>query len=251
MSTTQTPSPVVEPLAPTSREVVVYGHSPLFYWWPVWVLGYVMAVLTYLQGSAMQMGDAEVIIHPSKSLGVIYMAVFLLVLLMTHTSVRGIASLTVIIALLAVTFLFAYLRWWDDIFRAMGRLALFMNLGFYVFFSSAVLLAWVLAFFVFDRFNYWTFRPGQVLHSMVFGGGAMTYDTQGMSVYKLRDDLFRHWVLGLGAGDMRIATSGAKKEELVVPNVLWIGGKLRRIQQLVAMKPDETIQNVVVVGEPT
>ena len=55
----------------------------------------------------------------------------------------GIASLTVIITLLAVTFLFAYLRWWDDIFRAMGRLAVFMNLGFYVFFSTAVLLAWL------------------------------------------------------------------------------------------------------------
>jgi hypothetical protein len=251
MNGTQTQSPVVDPLAPASREIVVFGHSPLFYWWPVWSLGYVMALLTYVQGSAIQVSDAEVIIHPSKSLGVIYTAVFLLVLLMTHTSVRGTASLTVIITLLAVTFLFAYLRWWDDILRAMGRLALFMNLGFYVFFSTAVLLVWLLAFFVFDRFNYWTFRPGQVIHSMVFGGGALTYDTQGMSVYKLRDDLFRHWVLGLGAGDLRIATSGAKQEELTVPNVLWIGSKLMRIQQLVAMKPDETIQNVVVVGQPT
>jgi hypothetical protein len=250
MSTMQKPSPV-DSQALTSREIVVFGHSPLFYWWPVWSLGYLMALLTYLQGSATQLGDVEVIMHPSKSLGVIYTVVFLLVLLMTHTNVRGIASLTVIIAVLAMTFLFAYMRWWDDVFRAMGRLALFMNLGFYVFFSTAVLLVWLLAFFVFDRLNYWTFRPGQVIHSMVFGGGAMTYDTQGMSVYKLRDDLFRHWVLGLGSGDMRITTSGATHGEVTVPNVLNIGSKLARIQQLVAMKPDETIQNVVVVGEPT
>jgi hypothetical protein len=242
MSAIQTPLPVASRAA--SSEIVVFGHSALLGWWPVWLLGYVMALLTYVQGSTTQLGDVEVIIHPNKSLGVIYTAVFLLVLVMTHTNVRGIASLT-------VTFLFAYLRWWDDIFRAMGRLAMFMNLGFYVFFSTALLFVWLLSFFVFDRLNYWTFRPGQVIHRMVFGGGAETYDTMGMSVYKLRDDLFRHWVLGLGSGDMRIATSGAKHAEVTVPNVLWIGGKLTRIEQLVAMKPDEDVQNVVVVGDPT
>src|SRR5262249_61655711 len=161
------------------------------------------------------------------------------------TNVRGIASLTVIIALLAVTFLLAYLRWWDDIFRAMGRLAMFMNLGFYVFFSTAVLLAWLLAFFVFDRLNYWTFRPGQVIHRMVFGGGAVTYDTGGMSVYKLRDDLFRHWVLGLGSGDLHISTTGAKKTDFVVPNVLFIGAKLAEIERLAAMKAVEPSEEVV------
>ena len=29
-------------------QVIIYGHSWLFYWWPVWVLGYVMALLTWL-----------------------------------------------------------------------------------------------------------------------------------------------------------------------------------------------------------
>ena len=27
-------------------QVIVYGHSGLFYWWPLWAAGYVMALLT-------------------------------------------------------------------------------------------------------------------------------------------------------------------------------------------------------------
>ena len=29
-------------------QVIVYGHSALFYWWPLWVAGYVIALLTWL-----------------------------------------------------------------------------------------------------------------------------------------------------------------------------------------------------------
>jgi hypothetical protein len=164
--------------------------------------------------------------------------------------VRGIASLTVIVTILAVTFLFAYLGWWDDVFEAFGALAMYMNLGFYAFFSTGIFLVWALAFFVFDRFNYWKFRPGQVVHHMVFGGGEQSFDTHGISIYKLRDDLFRHWILGLGSGDLHIATTGAAKHTFTVPNVLFIGGKLHEIQRLAAMKPDEDLAVTTVITAP-
>ena len=32
------------------RPLRIYSYSPLFYWWPVWVFGFVMALLTYWQG---------------------------------------------------------------------------------------------------------------------------------------------------------------------------------------------------------
>ena len=40
------------PAAPTAEEdqVIIFGHSALLYWWPVWVIGYVMALLTWLHG---------------------------------------------------------------------------------------------------------------------------------------------------------------------------------------------------------
>jgi len=246
------PTPTAARLQP--EELRVYSHTALLYWWPVCVLGYFFAALTLLEGQSIQFNDAVVIMHPSKNLGVIYTLVFTLVVLLTNATVRGLASAMVIAVLLAVTFLFAYLGWWEDIFRAFSRLAMFMNLGFYVFFSTAVFIMWVLGVFVFDRLDYWIFRPGQVIHQMALGGGSRSYDTHGMSVYKLRDDLFRHWILGIGSGDIHMAAPGTNTEEFILPNVMFVGRKLVYIQQLVSMKPDEnlgTVPATVTVGQPT
>lgn len=230
-------------------EIRIYSHSTLFYWWPIWVVGYVLAALTYFEGQTRQFADADVVIHPSKNLGVIYTIVFVLVVLMTNVTVRGLASAVVIAVTLALTFFFAYMDWWDDIFDALGKLAIFMNLGFYVFFSSAIFIVWISALLIFDRLNYWAFRPGQAVQYSVFGSGARSFDTHGMVVNKLRDDLFRHWLLGLGSGDLHISTAGAQRAEFVLPNVLFIGSKVPRIQQVVALKPDETPgTNVVAAG---
>jgi hypothetical protein len=51
-------------------------------------------------------------------------------------------------------------------------------------------------------------------------------------VEKHMDDLFRHWLLGFGSGDMTFRTAGTNAEQFEVVNVLWIGRKLERIQQM-------------------
>jgi hypothetical protein len=42
------PVTVVPDARPT--EVVIISHSPLFYWWPVWLVGFIMAAMSYWQG---------------------------------------------------------------------------------------------------------------------------------------------------------------------------------------------------------
>ncbi len=42
------PTPLPPPTESTTIKVV--SHSPLIYWWPVWVAGFVLAILTYAQG---------------------------------------------------------------------------------------------------------------------------------------------------------------------------------------------------------
>jgi hypothetical protein len=44
--------PIPVSVVPDQRpvEVVIISHSPLFYWWPVWSVGFLMAALSYLQG---------------------------------------------------------------------------------------------------------------------------------------------------------------------------------------------------------
>jgi hypothetical protein len=207
-------------------------------------------LLTWWQGKPTDFGDVEVLVHPSKNLGVVFTFVYLLVILLTHMTVRGTASVTVIVSLIAATLFLAYMDWWEYILHALGKLAIYMNLGFYLFFSSAVFFVWALAVLVVDRFEYWVVHPGQLVHHTVFGGGEQSYDSRGMSVTKLRSDLFRHWILGLGAGDLHIATTGAKSTEFVIPNVLFVGLKEQRIQEMVAEKPGERAENVVTAGLP-
>ena len=54
------------------------------------------------------------------------------------------------------------------------------------------------------------FTPGQMLVHQEVGSGETAYDTTGMVVAKRRSDLFRHWLLGFGSGDLLVKTAGAQ-----------------------------------------
>jgi len=62
------------------------------------------------------------------------------------------------------------------------------------------------------------------------------YSTDGMTFQKQRSDFFRHYVLGLGSGDLIVRTSGAQAHQIDLPNVLFITSKLRRIERLLKTK---------------
>src|SRR4051794_57918 len=61
MSTPQPPGPATttsppRPPAggggpPGRREIKLVSHSTIFYWWPIWLLGYVFALITYFDDS--------------------------------------------------------------------------------------------------------------------------------------------------------------------------------------------------------
>jgi hypothetical protein len=231
-------------------ELILYGHSSLFYWWPVWVVGYVMALLTWLQGEVIAIGDRTYLMHPSKNLGVLYTVIIMLVIMFTNVSLRGLFSVLTIVSIMFVTVLFAWLDWWDDILNLLPYLGIHMNLGFYLMLSTVLLIVWSLAFFVFDRFTYWRLRPGQLTYERVIGGGERSYDTRGLVFEKRLEDLFRHHILGLGMGDLYIMTAGAHGEAIHIPNVTFVDRKVQAIQKLIAVKPVETTDVVVKAGEP-
>jgi len=253
--TQQSAGEVLAPIGATPKAIRLYSHSPIFYWWPVWAVGFVFALLTYAQGVTFNYTDTEgaihaVRIHPNKSIGVVFTFVFFLVIMMTHFSVRGGASLTFIAFGTALALFLAYMGWWNPILVALGDLAIFMNLGFYVLFSTAIFAVWASSVLFFDRFTYWEFRPGQMIYKSVLGDGEQSFDTHGMVVEKKQDDLFRHYILGLGTGDIHLMTTGARRAEFTVVNVLFVGSKLEAIQQLVALKPDHTPDTVLTAGGP-
>jgi hypothetical protein len=228
-----------EELDPQLQSLRIYGHSSFLYWWPVWVTGYIMAILTYLEGVTVQIGNHQELFHPSKNLGVIYSMVFFFTILFTNVTVRGLASVVSVLAVMFLTVLFAYLGWWETILSWLPHLSVHMNLGFYIFFSTLIFVVWAFSTFVYDHTSFWVIRPGQVTQDFVVGGSQKSYDTRGMVFEKLRQDLFRQWILGFGSGDIVISTMGAKKEQLHIPNVLFVDYKVQQIQRLIAMHRNE------------
>lgn len=242
------PGPVEDPddlpdVTTELPELKIYSHSPIFYWWPVWVVGYILAFMSSLQGQNVRIdsGDMEWIL-PSANPGVVFIATLLLVIIFTNVKLRGIYSVATVLGIGLIAVLLAWFGWWDDILGAIPHLSVHMNMGFYLVFSTALLIIWLLSFFVFDRLTYWRIRPGQMTEEHVIGGGERSYDTRGMLFEKHGEDIFRHVVLGLGAGDLRIATTGARKEQIYIANVLLVDSKVRAIQKLISVKPDDLIE---------
>ena len=227
-----------EPLPKQVRELRIYAHSTLVYWWPVWVIGFLMAGLSYWSGEQYQVGADQEWFHPSTNLGVIFFLTLMLVIVITNISVKGLASALVLMGAALVTLLLAYFGLWDSIFGFFGHLKIHLNSGAYLWFSSLLLIVWTISTFGIDRTSYWSFKPGQVTHEFIFGAGSSSYDTNGMLLEKHREDLFRHWLLGFGSGDLQIRTSGATRQQIEVSNVMFLGSKVARIQRLIAEEPD-------------
>ncbi|MDB5385175.1 MAG: hypothetical protein JWM11_821 [Planctomycetaceae bacterium] len=240
LSEVQPHTVTMEPVKPVVISAIrLFSHSSLFYWWPVWVAGYIMAALTYLQGHQVAIGADKEWFHYSSDPGVIFFLVLFLVILITNLSVRGLASGMVILGVCLVTVTLAYLGLWNRILDICGQLRIHLNLGAYFWFSTLLFLSWTFSIFGMDRVSYWQVTPGQLTHTTLFGSGSKSYNTQGMTLEKHRSDLFRNWLLGFGSGDLLIQTAGATREQIDVPNVLFIGAKVTAIQRLIAEVPDQ------------
>ncbi len=220
-------------------KIIIVSHSMMFYWWPVWVVGFVMAAITFFSGSSIYLGvnPAEKI-HPNSGLGFVYICVLFACLLVTNITLRGLAAGIAIMAGLFFAVLFAWLGWWDNILRAIPEMTVHMNFGFYMLSSTFVFILWALTFFVFDRLSYWRVVPGQVTQEHLIGGGEQSYDTGGLVFEEFHDDPFRHYILGFGTGDLKMTVRGAKTDEFYLSNVLFANSKVTQIQKLIKIKPD-------------
>jgi len=291
-----------QPAASTSapsgpRQFRLYSHSNLFYWWPVWVVGYILGIITYFQGTYMVVfpggkdaepeghrqwlvagkkeenkeikfqedgkdkpqiregillkegskyhlapvgkdgkpeGQPQVKLRVSRfgGMGVVFIFVLLYVIFVTNVPLRGMWSVLV----MAVLPLLAIILWlagmWETIFRALSLLDVRITMGGYFFLSTALLILWLIAFFGFDRQLYITFEPRQMRVCLEIGAGEKTYDTVGMTVEKQKSDFFRHTLLGFGAGDLIIKTSGAERHEFHLNNVLGVVKAMRLVEEL-------------------
>jgi len=258
------------------EEIRVYGHSNLFYWWPVWVVSFLMAGLTFLdghvmaivpQGTTVEQGQVapgtdkprDVLVTPpgqtvppataaspdpaprlrvaaNNNYGVVFTGVLLLVVTITNLTLRGLASVIAIAVMVIVGLTVALMGWWDQIFYWLGGIDVRMNAGGYLAVGIPIFLLWAFSTFIYDHYTYLIVTRGQVRIRREIGDGEIAVDATGLLLEKKRDDLFRHWLLGLGSGDLRVKTGGPANLDFELSNVLFIGTKLARIQDLLREK---------------
>jgi hypothetical protein len=166
--------------------------------------------------------------------GMFWFGVLLAVIIITNIPLRGMWS-WVVIGLIVVAMAFiSILRGWTpiiDFFQSF--LHIHLNMGGYLFLSSVLFLVWLITVFFFDRQVYMLCTPRLLKVREAIGGGEIAHDTTGMVVQKHRDDLFRHWILGLGSGDLVVRTAGANSHEYHFHNVLGVGWRLAQIEDMI------------------
>jgi hypothetical protein len=222
------------PHSTAQQEITIYSHSTLLYWWPAWAFGFVIALLNAGQEKFLAAAQGA---NPSSALGLTYLSILLLLIVFTNVRLRGVNSIVALLAVAFATVLISWFGWWDEIAMLVPYLSVHMNTGFYLVFSTALLIIWLAMFFVFDRLTYWRVRPGQMTVENLIGGGAESINANGLRFQKLKSDLFRA-ILGFDAGDLEATTVGGVKIELF--NVILVSRKVNTIEQLMAVRPDHT-----------
>jgi len=256
--------------------LVVYGHSNILYWWPVWLVSFILAGGTYFGGSQMAVvppntvvrhdetvagfpEPRDILVAPpgaklvteteegrqtlpgmtvsgNNSVGVIFVATLLVVAIASTILLRGMVSLIALIVMIAVVIIFAVLGWWDVILWELGRLDIRMNAAGYLAIGIPLFVVWLLVVFVYDRAHYVIFDQGQIRYVLEVGDNEMALQTEGAIVEKKRNDVFRHWLLGFGTGDLVIRVGGPNGHTIELENVIGINRKLGLIQRLVKEK---------------
>jgi len=252
-------------------DVVIISHTAFFYWWPVWAVGFLMAAVTYWQGSQMAFvptgtqpkraarvggidGPRDVLVAPageslpvtadddlkqpemrmtvSNNPGMIWVLTLCLLVVVTHVELRGVWSVVAVLLFLVVTILITLFGLWDWLFRAFRGIDVHVSASGYLAISTFLFILWVLTFLLYDRREYMVFSRGQLRVRKAIGTGEVVFDTRGMVVEKHRDALFRHWLLGFGSGDLTVHTSGTNARQFEMPNVLGIDRKLALIHTM-------------------
>jgi hypothetical protein len=188
-------------------------------------------------------------------LGTFFVGLLLGIIIITNVPLRGLWSVLVIMLMVISIIFVTLLGGWGGIFWFFGDfLHIHINAGGYVFISTVLFAVWVLVIFIFDPQVYMIFTPRELKVRQQVGGTELTHDITGMRiptegdltydptmpvVAKFRDDLFRHWLLGLGTGDLLVRTSGINPQEYHFHNVAWVGSKLAKIEEMLREQTGE------------
>jgi hypothetical protein len=238
------PAPEKQP-HPEKLEVLrVYAHSNFFYWWAVWVYGFICAFLTFINGRTVELLPGKhLYVHSHAWVGVSFVVLLLIVTFFTNYRLKGSASFIALLIIALIAFAMYTFGWWEIVARIFPSLLIYMNLAFYISVSTVLMLLWGLAFFVLDHLTYWEFTPGQITRHQLLGEGSEAFDAHGLHIDRVADDILINKVLGLrwlgfGTADLKVMTAGAAARTFVIENVWRANLRDEQIRELAVVRPN-------------
>src|SRR5262245_45402031 len=163
------------------RPLKVVSHTGLLYWWPVWLVGFILSGLTYVdrgrlavvpEGTKVKAAGSKVYeltvpddpgpslapaaeateqgeeafpvrVRASRNYGMVYVIVLLLVVVGSNAPLRGLWSVVAILAILVVALVMAYFDLWGSILERLWGLHIHITLAGYLVSSVVLLAAWL------------------------------------------------------------------------------------------------------------
>jgi hypothetical protein len=241
-----TPGPALADHPAHLPDIRLYSHSPLLYWWPVWAMGFLMALWTAIdnhQAAFVPAGTVvednlviapegqhleQPLVHVAQSPipGALFVVTLLLVMIFSNASLRGPWALVAATSLAAVILLFNWLRWWDPLWQWVRVWHIHINLGGYLAVAMPLFIVWVVVCFFLDHRTYIVFTSGQMRIRDRLGVAEKVFDAWTVSFEKKPYNWF-HRLVGFGAGDMEIRAGGADRQTYELTNVVrvakWLG----------------------------
>lgn len=183
---------------------------------------------------------SQMTVARSNTPGVLFCMTLLLTAVVSSITLRGLVSVIAVIALLLLVLVLSLWNLWDEVFRFFGGLDVRMNAAGYLFVGVPLLVAWVLVVTLYDRNSYVLFDEGQIRYVREVGDSELTIPAEGAQVEKRRADIFRHWMVGFGSGDLVIHTGGRNGQTIELDNVLGVTRKLVVIDTMLRKKSIST-----------
>jgi hypothetical protein len=235
--------PVHEP------DIRIYSHTRLLYWWPLWAVGFAMALWTWIDHRSMaivpenstiaantimapadvQLEQRLVRVSHSPLPGAIFVATLLFVAIFSNASLRGPWALFFAATVACLVFFFSWMHWWAPIARGLGLLRIYINLAGYLAVALPLFTVWLLTVFFLDRRTYIVFGASQLRVCDQLGEAEKVFDASAVAFEKQPYDWFRRLV-GFGAGDLLLRTGGASAQTYELSNVVRVGCWLNRIE---------------------
>ncbi len=271
MSSDKPPTPATPPAPVLPQSLTVVSHTNLIYWWPVWLVGLILAALTLFEdnrlavvpaGTTVKQVEANKLYEvtlPTESLpmqdavaagkdafpvrisrhtdyGIVYIVVVLAVTFGANVPLRGLASVAALLLIVLLTVVLAYFGWWGTVLEEAYGWHIMITLAGYLVPSIGLLILWLGTLFLYDPLRNLRISPGQLIVHRDIGDQSESFGTMGFVVEKRRTDLFRHWVLGLGAGDLivKLPSQGLNVE---FPNVMFVARRVAQIAELMKTQP--------------